>query len=389
MPRLAALVVVVALADGACGGHPPAAPSASVDPAPTPTPTPPTPGPPRLVSITVVCDPGSDGFRQCRATGHFSDGTTASVTTQATWTSSDPTVALIDERGRLAPLITGTTEIRATVDTITGVLLFHSDVLFPAVALSLECIAGTAAHRCVATATFSNGVRSLSTAVNATSTWTSSNPAVATVDGEGQVTHLARGTTEIRATYKNLTASRTLDIDPSVVVAGDFMVINEISPRRGDDPTEEFIELRNDGAVAVSLRGWRVMRSTAAGVVSEVLRFAPDVIVRPGCHFLLSGRTTYLNADVRYSADVDDDGGVALVRADGSIADQVGMSSGSAYREGTPLAPFPINLTRQPPINEFVLIGYARTHADTNNNAADFTLADAIPNGSNISCHNR
>src|SRR5688572_5865356 len=382
MFRAAALLVVVALGASACGGEPPAAPSDTVAP-PTPAASPSTP---RLVSITVVCDPGSDGFRQCRATGSFSDSTTAPVTSQATWTSSDPTVALIDQRGRLAPLITGTTEIRATVENTTGVLVFHSSVHLPAVALSVECIAGTAAHRCVATATFSNGVTTLIYAVNPTSTWTSSNTAVATVDSEGQVTHLARGTTEIRATYKNLTASRTLDVDPALIVARDFMVINEISPRRGDDPTAEFIELRNDGAVTVSLRGWRVMRSTAGGVVSEVLRFAPDVILRPGCHFLLSGRADYLNADVRYSAHADDDGGVALVRADGSIADQVGMSSGSAYREGTPLAPFPINLTRQPPIGEFVLLGYARTDADTDNNTADFTLGNAIPNGSNIPC---
>src|SRR5688572_1053139 len=213
MFRAAALLVVVALGASACGGEPPAAPSDTVAP-PTPAASPSTP---RLVSITVECDPGSDGFRQCRASGRFSDSTTASVTSQATWTSSDPTVALIDQNGRLAPLVDGTSEIRATVDNITGVLVFHSSVHLPAVALSLECIAGTAAHRCVATATFSNGVTTLIYAVNPTSTWTSSNTAVATVDGEGQVTHLARGTTEIRATYKNLTASRTLDVDPSVV----------------------------------------------------------------------------------------------------------------------------------------------------------------------------
>ena len=43
-------------------------------------------------------------------------------------------------------------------------------------------------------------------------------------------------------------------------------------------------------------------------------------------------------ADQTYGTGFTDDGGVAIARGDGTILDQVGLSAGSAFREGTPLA---------------------------------------------------
>lgn len=50
-------------------------------------------------------------------------------------------------------------------------------------------------------------------------TWTSSNPAVATVNAVGQVTSVSEGTTSIRATFGSVTASVTLTVTPATIVS--------------------------------------------------------------------------------------------------------------------------------------------------------------------------
>ena len=73
--------------------------------------------------------------------------------------------------------------------------------------------------------------------------------------------------------------------------------------------------------------------------------------------FTIVGYTTF-------ATGITDTGGVALLTSGDAIVDQVGFSTGSAYKEGTPLAP----LTSNP--NDDT---YSRTQ-DTGDNAADFVL---------------
>ena len=53
-----------------------------------------------------------------------------------------------------------------------------------------------------------------------------------------------------------------------------------------------------------------------------------------------------------------------MLTAGGAIVDQVGQSAGSAYKEGTPLAPTPANADQS----------YERDGLRHGRNAADFTL---------------
>ena len=80
-------------------------------------------GAPRLETITIV--PGDSTFGegvtvQADAIGHFSDGTTKDLLANATWSSSDPTIATIDAKGVVRTVGAGTTTIAATQTGVTG-----------------------------------------------------------------------------------------------------------------------------------------------------------------------------------------------------------------------------------------------------------------------------
>jgi hypothetical protein len=80
-----------------------------------------------------------------------------------------------------------------------------------------------------------------------------------------------------------------------------------------------------------------------------------------------SGYSGTVIGDATYSSGITPDGGIALTLPDNAtIVDAVGLSSGSTYKEGTPLAQ--LSTSNQ---------SYERKAGgctDTNNNAADFVL---------------
>jgi uncharacterized protein YjdB len=79
--------------------------------------------PATLTSIVVTPSSsviGINGNVQFTATGVFSDSTTQDVTSLATWTSSDATVALIDTTGLATALTTGTTTVTADYQGMSG-----------------------------------------------------------------------------------------------------------------------------------------------------------------------------------------------------------------------------------------------------------------------------
>src|SRR5262245_56966081 len=83
---------------------------------PSPAPT----APSDLVrSVAVVLAAVNPGY-QASAVAGLADGGTRDVTTEATWTSSNPNVATVTPQGRVTTLATGTAEILATYQTITG-----------------------------------------------------------------------------------------------------------------------------------------------------------------------------------------------------------------------------------------------------------------------------
>ena len=177
-----------------------------------------------LVSIAVT--PVNPSIAKGRtqafvATGTFSDGTTANLTSSVTWTSSDTSVATISNASGSQGLATspntgntGTTLITAT-DPTTSIAGSTTLTVTAAVLVSIDVTPSTASipkgsgQDFVATGTFSDAsVQILTTSV----TWSTSDGTVATVSNaagsQGHATAAGLGTATITAT------------DPATLIAG-------------------------------------------------------------------------------------------------------------------------------------------------------------------------
>jgi hypothetical protein len=147
------------------------------------------------------------------------------------------------------------------------------------------------------------------------------------------------------------------------------VVISEFRSRGPRGTTDEFVEIRNDSLATVLIGGWRLLASDASAGTSELLTVQPGAAIGPGCRYLFvngrsAGYSGSVGGDEFYQGDIADDGGLALFRTDGTIADAVGMSLGSQFLEGMPLSPLSGDANRS----------YARTSSDSNDNSRDFSI---------------
>src|SRR5580704_9408890 len=151
--------------------------------------------------------------QQFTATGNYNDGSTANVTSLATWTSSSPAVAAINSTGLATGITVGSSTIRAslsgfsstaalTVATVTSILVSPAS----------PTIAVDAVQQLTATAAYSNG----STAdVSSSATWTSSAPAIAFVDAAGLAGGVLAGSSTITASYAGAHGTSSLTVTGS------------------------------------------------------------------------------------------------------------------------------------------------------------------------------
>lgn len=118
---LASLVVMSACASPT--PSPTSTPTATPTPSPTlPAPSFGTPGPKTLVAIAIqpaTPNPlGAGQFQQFKAVATYFDGSTADITNQVAWGSSDTNVAVITPDGTATALGNGTTIIVACLDLV-------------------------------------------------------------------------------------------------------------------------------------------------------------------------------------------------------------------------------------------------------------------------------
>ncbi|MBK7537264.1 MAG: Ig-like domain-containing protein [Myxococcales bacterium] len=168
--------------------------------------------------------------QQMTATGTFSDGTTQNLTAMATWTSNAAARATVSAAGLVTAVTEGDATITAAMGTING-----SSVVTVTAAV-LQSIAITPATPSVAkgltlsltaTGTYSdNSTQDLS----ATATWTSSNVAVATVNGR-VVTGVTAGTSTITATMGAVSGTTSLEVTAAVLQSIQVTPVNTSLPR--------------------------------------------------------------------------------------------------------------------------------------------------------------
>ena len=148
------------------------------------------------------------------------------------------------------------------------------------------------------------------------------------------------------------------------------IVINEFATRSApNEECSEFVELLNVTSQEHSLGNWRIAVS-GPNVAPALYSIIPvGMVLGPGCHLLIATQPSGLRRDVASMCNLPDDGGLALMRPDGTIVDQVGMSA-PGFHEGTPLAKFSASATGN---------SYARVRDDTDQNSRDFAFGPATP----------
>jgi hypothetical protein len=164
------------------------------------------------------------------ATGLYSDSTTADVTAQVTWSSSDETVASISNApgsiGVATSFIPGSVDITATAGALTAtttLTVTNAELVSIEVAPNGNQLAAGFDLQFSATGTFSDGSTSdLTTQV----TWSSSDDNLATVSNAIEVQGLAHGLSAgnviISAELDGVTGSANLEITAAVLVEIDL-----------------------------------------------------------------------------------------------------------------------------------------------------------------------
>ena len=147
--------------------------------------------------------------QQFTATGMYADGTTADITSNATWMSSNVNVVIFTDPGVLTVAGTGNATITASLAGVTSpavvvtVPTLSSIVLEPP--LTVDIAVGSSLQF-VASGLYSD----LSTIdISSMVTWTSSDTTIATVSASGLVTAVASGTCVITASMNGVTSLGT------------------------------------------------------------------------------------------------------------------------------------------------------------------------------------
>lgn len=147
-----------------------------------------------------------------------------------------------------------------------------------------------------------------------------------------------RSTTSRRASWAALAGLLTV-----LPLQAADLSITQFRVRGPSGGNDEFVEVQNTGTAALDVSGYKLNASNASGTTGTRFTFPAGTSVAPGCFLLLanggsSGYSGAVTPDLKYSTGITDDGGLALLNASGTIVDQVGLSAGSAYKQGTPLA---------------------------------------------------
>src|SRR6185436_17685705 len=97
------------------------------------------------------------------------------------------------------------------------------------------------------------------------------------------------------------------------VNAGDI-VFSEVRFHGSAGASDDFVELYNPTTRAIDISGFKVFRSNGTGTQTLHVTINSNVILAPGCHYLLTN-TAYddgVPGDQTYSTSITDDGGVAV-----------------------------------------------------------------------------
>lgn len=309
--------------------------------------------PARLVSITVT--PANLTLpigltQQYKATATYSDGTSKDMTTLAAWSAGNgttPIIATISSSGLATAAATGSIQIKATLESISGSTSLH------VTAATLQSMTVTPADPTInqyltqqftSTGHYSDG----SSRVVSSAGWSSGTLATATISATGLATALTPGTSIITASVGSISGNTLLTVsaavlqsiavtptNPSLAKGGSLQLtamgtysngaVRDITAQVTWASADSGVApISSSGLVTASTPGSSLMSATLAGVTgSTTVMVTPAVLqsiaVTPASPSVETGLTRQLTATGTYS--------------DGSTLD---MTSGVAWTSGTP-----------------------------------------------------
>lgn len=231
----------------------------------TTTPPPPPPGPAPVATVSVTVNPASvaaGSGAQASATLRDAGGNTLTGRT-INWSSGNPGVATVNGSGAIITVSPGTTLITAISEGQSGsaqLTVTPRPVAVVTVTLANPSIAQGATTTATAQTLDVNGTPLTGRTVS----WSSSNPAVATVSGAGQVTAVTPGTTTINATSENVTGGAQLTVTPPPVATVQVFGISRV---KVGDPYQYTVEARlADGTLVQRPVTWSIAEPGRATV---------------------------------------------------------------------------------------------------------------------------
>lgn len=246
---------------------------------PVPNPSPGSDSKPTLTSVAIAplnASIAMNATQHFTATGKYSDGSSADITSSATWTSSNAAVAGISALGVATGVAAGSTNITVSLngmDATTKLTVNAADVTVKAIAISPASprISAGATQQFSVNASYSDGsTGTLASGV----TWTSSDSSVATINSAGLLTAATAGTTTVTASANGLSASTLL----TVAAAAKATVSLAVSPDSASfnaGATQQFKATANysDGSTAdvTSSATWTSSNSAVATISASGL----------------------------------------------------------------------------------------------------------------------
>jgi uncharacterized protein YjdB len=167
-----------------------------------------------LSSITVSSQTKSvaaGATLQLAAKGNYSDGTTADLTSQVTWSTSDSTVATTSAAGLLSSVHPGTVVATAKLNSTSGSMTITvSSATLSSISVSggATLVAGLS-EQLSAQGTYSD---SSTQTVTSLVSWQSSDATVATVSASGMLTSLKAGTVTITASMNSVSGTSNVTV---------------------------------------------------------------------------------------------------------------------------------------------------------------------------------
>jgi len=120
------------------------------------------------------------------------------------------------------------------------------------------------------------------------------------------------------------------------------LLISEFRTRGPAGASDEFVEIYNNSDTPMSIGGLKIRGSSSTATITTRLTINASATIPAHGHFLAvnsSGYSGNASGDQTFTSGLANDGGIALTMADDTIIDQVGLSAGSAFKEGMNLLP--------------------------------------------------